>query len=184
MQQWSTSMSGSATPFFLSLLSRWVVLSFFLHWKPAQYQRFHWLSEQVTATPSPPHWSAVKARTCVIGRGRCSPLVFRLSKRSRGQWRCCLQRSHWSARTDLTLGRLCLSLRCQTPIERWLQLEDSVPPNNIRIYVNMKQKLRTMVRSFYEDMIYPHKAFALGKSLCTWKMAEKWSEATVKIKNV
>lgn len=55
--QWSTSMSGPATPFLLSLLSRWVVLSFLPHWKPARYQRCHWLSQQVTATPSPPHWS-------------------------------------------------------------------------------------------------------------------------------
>lgn len=40
-----------------------------------------------------------------------------------------------------------------------LQLEDSVPPNNIRIFCEHKAE----TSGFYEDMVYPHKAFALGK---------------------
>ena len=76
MHQWSTSMSGLGWPhpFFFSphCPVGWCQVSSCSE-KPARYQRCHWLSQQVTATPAPPHWSLGMLRTSMLRR--CSPLV-------------------------------------------------------------------------------------------------------------
>lgn len=152
MQQWSTSMSGSATPFLLSLLSRWVVLSFFLHWKPAQYQRFHWLSERVTATPSPPHWSAVKAGTCVVGGRDALHWFLGYRRGAEGNGVVVYREVIDLQGQTFNIGEVVFEFKMSNANRALiclLQLEDSVLPNNIRIFVNTKQKLRVFTRIWF-----------------------------------